>query len=204
MPPLTPEAFAADVPVSRETVERLEAYLTVLEKWQRRINLVGKTTLEDPWRRHFLDSAQLLALLPTPTRVLLDLGSGAGFPGLVLAILGVPEVHLVEADGRKSAFLIEAARITGTRIVLHTLRLEALPVFPVDVVTARAFAPLARILEGAAPFLLAGAQGVFLKGQSVDDELTEAQSQWTMSVERFASRSDPTGHILRIGEIHRA
>ncbi|MCF8482960.1 MAG: 16S rRNA (guanine(527)-N(7))-methyltransferase RsmG [Rhodospirillum sp.] len=201
--PLTFEQFLRETGVSRETGERLAAYLAVLKKWQSRINLVGKSTLTDPWRRHMLDSAQLLSLIPEGTRVLMDLGSGAGFPGLVLAILGVPEVHLVESDTRKCAFLTEAARVSETKITLHPKRLEALDPFPVDLVTARGFASLARILTWAAPFLLAGAQGLFLKGQSVDDELTEAHKIWMMREERFQSRADPSGQILRIGDLTR-
>jgi 16S rRNA (guanine527-N7)-methyltransferase len=200
---MTPEQFAAETGVSRETVGRFKTYLEILTKWQPRINLVGKSTLEDPWRRHFLDSAQLLPLMPEGTRVLLDLGSGAGFPGLVLALLGVPEVHLVESDTRKCAFLTEAARVTGTKITLHPRRLESLEAFPVDLVTARAFAPLARILEWVSPFLLSGARGLFLKGQSLDDELTDVHQIWMMREERFPSRADPSGQILRIGDLTR-
>src|SRR5918912_3476535 len=111
--PLTPEGFAELVPVSRETLDRLAAYLDLLRRWQRTINLVGAATLDDPWRRHLLDSAQLLRFLPEGVRRLVDLGSGAGLPGLALAILGVPEVHLIESDRRKAAFLREAARATG-------------------------------------------------------------------------------------------
>jgi 16S rRNA (guanine527-N7)-methyltransferase len=201
--PLTFEQFLEDTGVSRETGERLEAYLAVLKKWQAKINLVGKSTLEDPWRRHMLDSAQLFPLIPEGADVLMDLGSGAGFPGLVLAILGVPHVHLVESDTRKCAFLTEAARVSNTKITLHPRRLESLDPFHVDLITARAFAPLTRILEWAEPFLLSGAQGLFLKGQSIDDELTEVHKIWMMQEERFPSRADPSGQILRIGDLTR-
>src|SRR5215213_13399 len=109
--PLTPEGLTALVPVSRETVERLGVYLDLLRRWQRTINLVAASTLADPWRRHILDSAQLIRFVPGDAARLVDLGSGAGLPGLVLAIMGLPDVHLIESDRRKAAFLREAARV---------------------------------------------------------------------------------------------
>lgn len=213
---LTPEAFRRQTNVSRETLERLERYDAMLRKWNRAINLVGSGSLRDLWRRHFLDSAQLLPLLPPPPegrdRVLMDLGSGAGFPGLVLAILGVGRVHLCEADQKKAVFLREAARETGTEVCVHDRRIEDLAPFPVDVVTARACAPLARVLAYAAPFLSGAAhecpgggrdrpeaEGVvlILKGRGIDQELTDSANLWNMRVERIASRSDPRANILR-------
>lgn len=190
--------------VSRETLDRLTAYETVLRKWQPRINLVGPSTLPDLWRRHFLDSAQLFPLLPEATRVLVDLGSGAGFPGLVLAILGVPEVHLVESDSRKAAFLREAARVAGVTVTVHNKRIETVTGILADVVTARALAPLADLLEWSFPFLGASGSALFLKGQALDDEVTLAAQRWTLRTERFDSRSDPTGTILRVTGLDRA
>ncbi len=142
--PLGREGFARVFDVSRETLERLDAYVGLLAAWNRRINLVGASTLGDPWRRHILDSAQLLPHVPRQARVLVDLGSGAGLPGLILSILGVPEVHLVESDQRKAAFLFEAARITGAACKIHPVRAEKMPRLAADVVTARALARLAR------------------------------------------------------------
>jgi len=200
-PPLDAEGFRQLTAVSRETLERLETYLALLVRWQPRINLVGPATLRDPWRRHVLDSAQLLPLLPESTQTLMDLGSGAGFPGLVMAILGIPEVHLVESDQRKVAFLREVAAATGTRVIFHPARIEAISPLRADVVTARALAPLARLLAYAIPFL--GPKGVclFLKGELAEQELATAARDWAMTVERFASRSDPSGVILRLGAI---
>ncbi len=189
--------------VSRETFRRLEVYLRLLERWQRRINLVGAQSLADPWRRHFLDSAQLLPLLPEGARSIVDLGSGAGFPGLVLGILGVPEVHLVESDGRKCEFLREAARETGVSVVIHSGRIEDLTPWPADVVTARALAPLSFLLSLALPFLDLGAVGLFLKGKGFFEELTEAEKSWKMTIEQFPSQSDPDGAILRLGNVRR-
>src|SRR5439155_10609992 len=124
---LGPRGFAEIVPVSRETLSRLEAYAALLTQWSARINLVGRDTIPDLWRRHILDSAQLWPLIPEVVRNLIDLGSGAGFPGLVLAILGVPGVELVEADSRKCAFLREAARITEADVEIRPCRIQAVP-----------------------------------------------------------------------------
>lgn len=201
--PLTPQAFQTLTGVSRETIDRLSLYAALLNKWQTRINLVGAATLADLWRRHMLDSAQLYPLLPEGTRTVLDIGSGAGFPGLVLAVLGVPDVHLVESDTRKCAFLREAARVAGVSVTLHNTRLESLTPWSVEVVTARAFAPLPKLLWLARHFLQnVGVQGLFLKGESVEQELTEARKQWTLETECIQSRSDPVGVVLRIKEIH--
>ena len=206
--PLTPEAFAAACNVSRETLERLRRYAETLIKWQKSINLVAADSLGDLWRRHMLDSAQLQPYLPAETRSLVDMGSGGGFPGLVLAILGVANVHLIESDARKCAFLAEAARAAGLTAgqnpVIHRARLEDIGDLRVDVVTARACAPLAQLLAYAEPFLHADSICLFLKGARVDEELTEAEKTWRMGVERFPSLSDPSGTILRMKQVARA
>ncbi len=193
--------FAAVLPVSRETEERLRAYADLLVKWQARINLVGPATLPDLWRRHMLDSAQLAAHLPAGP--ILDLGSGAGFPGLVLAIVRGGPVHLVESDARKGAFLREAARITGAEAVVHTQRIERLEPFPVAAITARALAPVAQLLDWAAPFLQQGVHCLFLKGRSCEEELTQAAEHWKITAERIPSVTDPSGIILHLSEVHR-
>jgi len=205
--PMTPDEFRRETGVSRETLERLELYGRLLTTWNKRINLVGRSTLDDLWRRHMLDSAQLTTHLPPAPparrRVIVDLGSGAGFPGLVLSVLGAGQVHLIEADQRKAAFLREAARQTGCDAQVHSQRIEAMTPLPADVVTARACAPLAGLLAYAAPFLAAAESAqaccLFHKGKRADEELTEAGKAWNMSVESFQSRSDSGGTILRIG-----
>ncbi len=195
---LTPVEFQAIHYVSRETLTRLETYADLLSRWQGPVSLVSRRSLDDLWRRHMLDSAQLWPLLPATTRVVVDLGSGAGFPGLVLAILGVPEVHLIESNARKCAFLREAARLVAAPAVVHRSRIEDLAPFRADAVTARAIAPLPKLLGLAAPFL--GPDGVclFLKGGRVKEELTEAAKLWHMTVERVQSISDPSGTVLRM------
>ncbi|KAF0137157.1 MAG: 16S rRNA (guanine527-N7)-methyltransferase [Rhodospirillaceae bacterium] len=201
---MTPATFQAAAGVSRETMERLQCYAVLLCRWQTRINLVGAATLSDLWRRHLWDSAQLWPLLPVKIRGLVDLGSGAGFPGLVLAILGVLDVHLIEANARKSAFLREAARLTETSVIIHTARAETLTPWPADIVTARAMAPLDRLLALAAPFLTRPqAKALFLKGRTVEEELTAARKQWSMTVTQISSQSDPSGIILCVKKVHR-
>lgn len=201
--PLTPEAFRQLTGVSRETLDRLEVYAATLRKWQRRINLVGRDSLGDLWRRHFLDSAQLLPLIPPAARTLVDLGSGAGFPGLVLAALGVPGVHLVESDARKCAFLREVARLVEVEVRIHNRRIEDVAPMTADVVTARALAPLDELLDLAEPFIAPHSICVFLKGRGADEELTRARETWNMTVMRHPSASDPSGTILRLEHLHR-
>jgi 16S rRNA (guanine527-N7)-methyltransferase len=203
-PPLSAAGFAGIYPVSRETLARLEAYMALLEAWSTRINLVGRATLADPWRRHILDSAQLRPLVPDHAKSLIDLGSGAGFPGLVLAILGLPGIELIEADSRKCAFLREAARITGSPVTIRQTRIEALPARPFDVVTARALAPLDRLLDLARPFVAAEGVCLFLKGAEAAAELTLARRGWKMAAAASPSRSDPRGVVLQLREVVRA
>ena len=209
--PLTPEAFQARLSVSRETLDRFRSYAALLGKWNRAINLVGPKTLEDIWRRHFLDSAQLRSYLPElpgpAERVILDVGAGAGFPGLVLALLGCGRVHLVEADQRKAQFLREVVRATGAPAEIHAERLERLrqpeDLPEIDVITCRAFAPLPRLLSLTERFLRPEsgkkpAIGLFLKGARVDEELTAAAKTWRLRIDRFESETDPRGSILRL------
>ena len=206
-PPLGAAGFAEIFPVSRETLARLEAYMALLAAWSARINLVGRSTLADPWRRHILDSAQLLPLVPARARSLVDLGSGAGLPGLVLAILGLPaveRVELVEADSRKCAFLREAARITGAPVTVCRARIETSPARPFDVVTARALAPLDRLIGLARPWLAADGFCLFLKGAKTAAELTLARRDWKMTAVAGPSRSDPRGVVLQLREVVRA
>jgi 16S rRNA (guanine527-N7)-methyltransferase len=199
-----PEDFAAATGVSRETIERLSVYAALLVKWQPRINLVSASTLDDIWRRHMLDSAQLFPLLPEGAMSIIDLGSGAGFPGLVLAILGIPEVHLIESDQRKCVFLAEAARAAGVKPIIHNKRIEQLEGINTGAVTARACAPLDQLLTYAQRFLWHDGKALFLKGAAVEEELAAARKNWQMEVERFPSTSDPKGCILRIGQVRRA
>ena len=190
--------------VSRESRLRLTIYVDLLLTWQKRINLIGPATAGVVWERHILDSLQLLPLLPEGTRTIAELGSGAGIPGLVVAITADLEVHLYESNGKKAAFLREAARQTGTEAHVHMVRLEtlrteqALPT--VDCVLARALAPLPLLLAYAEPFLARGAVGLFHKGQDIDAELTEATKYWKLKFTKHASLCDSRGVILEVHE----
>jgi len=199
-------AFQKAAGVSRETLERLETYDRLLKKWQKAINLVGPKTVSHSWERHFLDSAQLFGMAPEKARsgVWLDMGAGAGFPGLVIALLGARHVHLVESDLRKATFQREVIRATGAPATVHAVRMESLEPFPVDVITARAFAPLEKLLEMAYPFWREGAVALFPKGRDVELELTQATKCWKMSPDLLESRTDPDARILRIGGLRRA
>lgn len=206
-----PGAFAAETGVSRETLNLLTRYADLLVRWQPRINLVGARTIPDLWRRHMLDSAQLVPLAPQTATVWLDLGSGAGFPGLVVAIL-IRErrgalVHLVESNARKCAFLREVIRTTGAPARVHHARAEDLArngsIPGADVITARALAPLADLLNLAAPFAGENTLLLFLKGQDVDNELTAATKYWNIDAERVPSRSDPDGSVLIVRGLQR-
>jgi 16S rRNA (guanine527-N7)-methyltransferase len=201
--PLDAAGFAAQTNISRETLARLEAYAELLRHWSGAINLVSRDTLEDIWRRHFLDSAQLLDFLPQGTASLIDVGSGAGFPGLVLATLGVRGVELIEADSRKATFLREAARITDSPVEIHTRRAEAVPAHEVDVVTARACAPLIRLLSLSERFIGPNTRCLFLKGERVEEELTAARQGWTIAASSHPSRSDPRGVVLSLDRVSR-
>ncbi len=197
-----PNEHFSDLNVSRETQERLETYVDLLLHWNRRVNLVSKGDIVGLWERHVFDSLQLVPLIssmfPSGLPMVLDLGSGAGFPGIVLAIAEVGDVHLVEANRRKAAFLAEAARRTDTKATIHSMRIEALPAFRADVITARALAPLSQLLAWSRPLLKPDGFCLFPKGRNADHELTAMGKVSNMSVEQMPSRSDPTSTILRI------
>jgi len=204
------DAALAGFNVSRETRERLDTLVAELHRWQKAKNLVGPGTLETVWSRHIADSLQLVALLPD-ARTWLDLGSGAGFPGLVIAIVlrdrEGARVHCVESNGRKCSFIRHAARLTGAPVTVHNARIESIITSfqeKVDVVTARALAPLSQLLDWTSPLLTTGVQGLFPKGDNALGELTEARESWKFDVETFPSRTDPRGQILRIGSLEKA
>ena len=202
--------FASDlkalgINVPRGTLARLEAYAALLTKWQAKINLVGPATLPELWRRHFLDSAQLAPLLSETNGTLVDLGSGAGFPGLVLAVMSDWQVHVVDSDQRKCAFLRQVALDCGVldRVTIHARRIEQVTGIAADLVTARACAPLDALLDLAEPFAGEGGRCLFLKGAQAEEELTQARRRWTMRVETRGSLSDPGGTILIITQLKR-
>lgn len=207
-----PEEFQRATGVPRETLEGLKRYADLLVAWQARLNLVAPSTIPDLWRRHMLDSAQLFPLIEAsgavgPDRPLIDLGSGAGFPGLVLAIMGIAPVILIESDVKKCAFLREsirvAGRVAGESVDIFRGRIENLPLRAAGVITARALAPLSQLLVFAEPFLTIDGVCLFLKGQDVGAELTEATKYWNITADQIPSISDPRGTILYLKGVHR-
>ena len=202
MPEIGPEDFATKTGVSRETLARLKAYADILVDWNSRHNLVAKSTLPDLWRRHFWDSAQLAPLIPQGARTLADLGSGAGFPGLVLAAM-LPDlaVTLHEATTKKCAFLRLAAERMGITVTVQNARLEGLPLSQFDVVTARALAPLPQLLDYAQNFVGPNSVCLFLKGQNVVAELTQAHKYRRIIAFQVPSQTDPLAAIVVVREL---
>ena len=188
--------------VSRETWERLDGLVALLLKWQHTTNLVAPSTLPEVWTRHIADSLQLLTIVPD-ARAWADLGSGGGFPGLVVACAMADhpgaKIELVESNQKKSAFLREAARVLSVPAIVHARRIEdfiSVTVQSFDVVTARALAPLEKLIDDASPLLKAGAIGLFPKGQDVEAELTAASKSWTIETELVPSITDPQARIV--------
>jgi 16S rRNA (guanine527-N7)-methyltransferase len=205
---MTGFARFVDRSVSRETILRLEAYEELIRRWTPRINLVSSGTLDDLWSRHFADSAQLLDLAPKWASHWADLGSGGGFPGLVIAILAAearPELEttLVESDQRKAAFLTTAARALGLSVEVLPERIESLPPIGADVLSARALGPLDTLLRHAQRHLAADGVALFPKGARVDAELAHALEHWRFSYQKEPSKTDATGVVLIIGGISR-
>lgn len=209
--PLTPEELRGHLNAADDLISDFSVMLERLQVWQGKINLVGATTLADPWRRHFLDSAQLGGLVPKTTSAIVDIGSGAGFPGMVLAIMAKHRmigrqgchVHLVESDTRKCIFLREINRLTNAGASVHNVRAETYDGPLGDVVTARACAPLRKLMPWARALSTESGRGLFLKGEKLGDELTDAQKDWTMDVMRHPSQSDPRGIILQVENVAR-
>ncbi|MGQ0455909.1 MAG: 16S rRNA (guanine(527)-N(7))-methyltransferase RsmG [Hyphomicrobium sp.] len=206
-----PDAFKRAFAVSRETLDKLGTYAELLKRWQKTINLVAPSTLDDVWHRHFADSAQLLRHAPEKSKTWLDLGSGAGFPGLVLAILnadaGTSRHILVESDSRKAAFLREVARATATPVDILCTRIESMEtqtkVKSASCVTARALAPMPRLAGLAAPYFALGTTGLFLKGREVAAELEEAGRAWDLICDLRPSLTEPEGRVVVLSALRK-
>ena len=200
-----PTDFAEAFNVPRETIHRLTRFAELLAHWQKRTNLVAPSTLPALWSRHFADSAQLATLARNP-RLWLDLGSGAGFPGLVIAILktGTPDfrMHLVESNRKKCAFLAEVARATSAPVDIHAMRIEDLAEsadrLTPGVVSARALAPLPRLFELAAPFFGEDTRGLFLKGREAEAEVEAAKAKWNFTAQLVPSLTAANSHIVEV------
>ena len=202
-------AALALTPVSRETEARLDRYVALLLEWQAKTNLVAPSTLPNLWTRHVSDSLQLLNLAPS-AKTWIDLGSGGGFPGVVLACALAERpgatVHLVERIAKKAAFLREAIRVTGAPGAVHLADIgDTVERFAgaVDCVTARAVAPLHQLIGFAEPLVKRGAKALFLKGQDVEAELTEATKYWKIEPKLHSSRTGGQGWIVELDAIER-
>lgn len=193
------QAASPHFPVSHETANKLKMYASLLEKWQQKINLVSPSTIPDLWLRHFLDSAQLIKHLPKEKTKIMDFGSGAGFPGLVLAAFG-HDIAVIESDQKKVAFMQEVARVAEIKTVtFFAERIENLPIQQgVKFITARALAPLEALLDYAYPHLVLGAEALFLKGDDAAEELTLAGKKWHMDFVCYPSQTEPSATVLHI------
>ena len=196
-------AFLAEFDVSRETSERLDTVILTLDAWRKRSNLIGPREWPQIWSRHVADSYQILPHIPE-TANCVDLGSGAGFPGLVISAAR-PQGHvtMMESVGKKCAFLRAAIEAAGLNASVYQGRIEAAPPSDADIVTARAFAPLPKLLEYAWPWMKNGAMGVFLKGERWNEELTDARQSWNFAYEAIPSRTGGSGVILIVRELKR-
>ena len=194
--------------VSRETSERLRLYVSLIEKWTKAINLVGPSTLADIWDRHIADSVQVYRAVPHPSGLWADLGTGAGLPGLVVAILAADEapdlrITLVESDKRKATFCRTVVRELGLKANILDTRIEDTPHLGATILSARALAPLTVLLGYAEMHLAKGGTALFPKGADHDREIEEALANWSFSVEKIPSKTDSRSVILKIGECAR-
>ena len=193
--------YNLDVP--REAREKFNRYAELLLKWQKAINLVSDATLEDMAERHFLDSAQLIKYIPDKNVKLADMGSGAGFPGLVLAMMGIAEVHLIESDMRKATFMREVSRETKTKVIIHDDRVEDIAIENIDFITARALAPLKDLLVMVDKLSTPNHSltSLLMKGEKTEEELLRAQKKWNFTLETYQSITDKSGKILKINNL---
>ncbi len=200
------EAFLQAFPVSHETIHRLTTYQERLISWNEKMNLVAASTVPQIWTRHFLDSAQLMPFIPQNARILADMGAGAGFPGLVLAILAREQnrplcVHSIEATGKKADFLKAVVDELELNVHIRRERVEDIKGFKADVITARALKALPELLKYANRLIQKDSLCLFLKGQNASEELTQAKKYWTFSLKTHKSISDDTGVVLEIGNL---
>ncbi len=198
------KSFQEKTGVPRETLENLRIYAGLLKKWQNKINLVSSTTLPDLWSRHFYDSFQLkphFDLSKAQKLRILDIGSGAGFPGLLLSMLGVGEFHMVESNNKKCAFMRQVIRDTKCRAVVHNVRAENLTAFHVDYIISRACAPLGKLLSLGHNFIHDDVVCLFLKGQTAEQEIVGAREKRAFEVEKFTSMTEESAMLLKVSHI---
>jgi 16S rRNA (guanine527-N7)-methyltransferase len=202
------EDFKTRAPIHQDSLADYETWLSLLKKWNSRINLVAPKSLDQFWTRHALDSAQILPLIPNPAKTIVDFGSGAGFPAIAIAIDAKHRgsertVHLIESVGKKANFLKTVSRETSLPTFIHAERIETLDPLRADIITARAFAPLERLLPLANRHLADDGQIILLKGSSIDQEIDRARQDWRFSYETSPSLSDESGSIIRLRDLSR-
>lgn len=195
------ELFNRHVRVSHGAFEKFSLYHDLLTAWQKKINLVGPDTVKDIWHRHFLDSLQLLNNIPDMSATIADIGSGAGFPGMVLAIAGAENMHLIERDAKKIAFLREVSRITETKVTIHHNALEDLSLLYPDIIIARACAPLGTLLDIISSQVSHGTICLFSKGKNWSKEVEDAIKSWSFDKAVISSITDDDGVILKLTHI---
>ncbi|MBO4643746.1 MAG: 16S rRNA (guanine(527)-N(7))-methyltransferase RsmG [Alphaproteobacteria bacterium] len=190
--------------LSEQVIEKLDKYVDLLEAEQAKMNLIGASTLPVVWTRHVLDSAQLFRYLLPSDRVVLDLGSGAGFPALVLAAMDTEQkyvFHLTESEGKKADFLNKVIEVCALKAVVHNKRIEQMKNFGADVITARALAPLDKLIRYALPFFKPGTRCLFMKGAKAEEELAQALKKYKCGVKKIKSVSSEDGIILELSEV---
>ncbi len=206
----TYQGFCTNVFVSRETFEKLCVFHKTLIRWQKSINLISKNSIKNIWERHFLDSAQLFTYVKDVKGNILDFGSGAGFPGLVLAIMGIKNIHLVEADQKKCVFLREMAMLTNVDITIHNCRIESLNNINADMIVCRALAPMDKLINYVDLFLSKSLNAkinypklLFLKGKNYHNELLELNKKKKVNLKEYSSITDKYGKILYISKVEK-
>lgn len=201
-PPNTINALLDSLNVSRETFPLLEQYAALLTKWNKKINLVAPSTIDELWTRHIIDSLQLLKYIPNDTKNLADFGSGGGLPAIILAFCNAAEtIHLIESDHRKTAFLTQCSTLSPENISIHTDRVEKLTPWENNVLTARAFAPMNKLLGYTFPFMAKNCLSLFLKGCNVETELQDAKEHWDFSYELHPSITSDSSYIVAIRDV---
>lgn len=192
------EYLCRHIDVSRETYDRLSAYHDLLQKWQPKINLVSGDTIKNAWERHFLDSLQLLKLIPDLSQRIVDLGSGAGFPGMVLAIAGASDVHLIESDAKKATFLKEVARVADSKLSIHHCRIEDRPIAEADIIVSRACSDLDTLLQFSSHYVSHETFCLFHKGKNYSKDIIDANKDWLFEYDVIPSVTDTQAVILKV------
>jgi 16S rRNA (guanine527-N7)-methyltransferase len=190
-----------DVP--RETKTKIEKYICLLLEWNEKINLIGKSTINDIWQRHIVDSLQLMLYIDNDQKIIVDLGSGAGFPGIVLSMAGIKKIILIEKDKRKAAFLQQAASLCENEVIIISERIENIRMVEADIITARALAPLTQLLELTIPLIRENTECLFFKGQRFEEEIKAANQKFNMNYSVYPSITQEGAAIISIKELKR-